>query len=108
MTVVLKAKLRGGIKYDNSVNVFVTSAPALGIYSQGETTIQAKMALEDAVKSFLATAYDRGVLNKFLINADFSPNEEYIKIEETEFKKKDYQDIFDLSIRHFLNPAVAR
>ncbi|MBA7557525.1 hypothetical protein ES705_50285 [subsurface metagenome] len=94
MNINFEARLKAGIKYDKDVEAYVTYAPALRLYSQGETVIQAKSALKDAIQSFLIVAYSNGVLEKCLKNVGFSiitdprstlcENGEYISFEEEE------------------------
>jgi hypothetical protein len=96
MTIKFTAQLKAGLKYDSEAGVYVTYAPSLGIYSQGETQSQAKAALEDAVGSFLIVAHKNGVLDKLLKSADLCPEEdEFIKVEGKILKEKLFDDIFD-------------
>ncbi len=107
MNIIFEAKLKAGIKYDKDVEVYVTYAPALRVYSQGETAIQAKSALKDAVQSFLIVAYSNGVLEKCLKNVGFAiiadprstlcESEEYISFKEEEIlEEKQFDDIFEI------------
>ena len=107
MNINFEAKLKAGIKYDKDVEVYVTYVPALRLYSQGETVIQAKSALKDAIQSFLIVAYSNGVLEKCLKNVGFSivadprstlcESEEYISFEEEEIlEEKKFEDIFEI------------
>ena len=96
MTIEFKAKLKAGMFYDKNAEVYVTYAPALGIYSQGETKKEAKAALTDAVESFLVVSYRKGVLAESLKSADFCDGEEYVNIEEKILKKQKFQDIFNV------------
>lgn len=94
MTITFKAKLKAGIKYDDVAKVYVTYAPSLGIYSQGVNKIQAKVALEDAVASFISVAHQNGVLDKILKSVELCKEEE-ITIEEKILENKSFQDIFE-------------
>lgn len=107
MNLIFEARLIAGIKYDKDVEMHVTYAPALRLYSQGETVIQAKSALKDAIQSFLIVAYTNGVLEKCLKNVGFSivadprippgENEEYISFKEEEIlEEKEFDDIFEV------------
>lgn len=109
MRIKIEAKFRAGIKYDKEAEVYVTYAPALRVSSQGENLIQAKVALKDAVESFLIVAYEKGVLEKCLKNVGFAidtcpihksiKSEEYIEIaEETILVEKQFEDIFDVPV----------
>ncbi len=103
-----KANLKAGIKYDEQAKVHVTYAPALQLYSQGTTPLEAKVALADAVQMFLNVAYDRGILEKVLQLTGFTRStgkstprteaeEEYIEVIEQEvLQKNNFQDIFDV------------
>jgi hypothetical protein len=97
MNITIKAKLMAGIKYDADAKVYVTYVPALGIYSQGENIIQAKFALDDAVKSFFTIAHKKGVLHTLLEKAKLSTKREYITVEEKILEKNNFEDIFPIS-----------
>jgi len=107
MKITFKVKLKAGIKHDKNVDVYVTYAPALRLYSQGETVNQAKSALKDAVQSFLIVAYTNGVLVKCLKNLGFSivadsqstlcESEEFLSDQEEEIlEEKKFEDIFEI------------
>jgi len=59
------------IKYDEEVKMYISYVSDLDLYSQGETKAQAKLAIEDAIQSFLFVAYKRGVLNKCLEDSGY-------------------------------------
>jgi len=118
MKLNFEARLIAGIKYDKDVEVYVTYAPALRLYSQGETEIQAKSAIKDAIQSFLIVAYTNGVLEKCLKNVGFSivadprstlcESEEYISFEEKEIlEDKEFEDIFEVPASLPLSMATA-
>lgn len=106
--IKFEAKLTAGIKYDDATKVFVTFAPALNLYSQGETELQAKHALRDAVQSFLHVAYKNNVLEKCLQLDGFTkesagkPEEvcvdagEFINVEEMILEKNKFSDVFEI------------
>lgn len=50
------------IKFDDNANIFVAYTSFFDIFSQGKSINDAKLALEDAVNSFLIIAHK----NKFL------------------------------------------
>lgn len=117
MKITFEAKLKAGIKYDKEAKVYITYTPALRLYSQGETMIQAKSAIEDAIQSFLIVAYEKGVLEKCLKNVGFSvdahpqgnlsKSEEYISIkEETILEEKKFDDIFEIPASLSLSMAT--
>jgi hypothetical protein len=95
MTIKFKAKLKAGIKYDDIAKVYVTYSPSLGIYSQGINKIQAKLALEDAVASFISVAHKNGVLDKILKSVELCNEEEITVQEEKILENKLFQDIFE-------------
>jgi len=99
MTITIKAHLMAGIKHDDNANVVVTYVPALGIYSQGENMVQAKLALEDAVESFFRVSHEKGVLYTILESANFPTKSEYVTVEEKILEKNNFQDIFHISTR---------
>lgn len=106
--VKFEAKLKAGIKWDEEAKVFVTFAPALGLYSQGTTKLQAKTALNDAVNSFLEVAYEKNVLNALLhacgcvehgghLDDLRRSGDEYVMIEEQVLERQQYEDMFEVN-----------
>ena len=59
-------KLKSEIKFDKEAGVFVAYSPKYQIFSQGKTIERAKLALEDAVESFLMVANKYNLLGKCL------------------------------------------
>jgi predicted RNase H-like HicB family nuclease len=53
-----KIKLLAEVVFDKEANIFVSSVPALDIYSQGKTAERAKTAIKDAVKCFLKASHN--------------------------------------------------
>lgn len=108
MLIKFEAKLTAGIKFDEGSKVFVTFAPALNLYSQGETELQAKHALRDAVQSFLSVAYKNKVLDRclkldgFKKDAEgenqgiFQEATEYINVEEMILERNKFRDVFEI------------
>ncbi len=96
MTIEFKARLKAGMFYDKNAGVYVTYAPALGIYSQGETKREAKAALKDAVESFLLVSHKKGILSELLRSADFCDGEEYVSVDENILKERKFMDIFSI------------
>lgn len=45
------------IKFDEQTNIFVTYSSALNIYSQGRTLEEAKLAMRDAIRSFITVTH---------------------------------------------------
>lgn len=99
MTIKFEGKLKAGIRFDEEVNAYITYAPAVDIYSQGESVIDAKTALEDAVTSFLHVAYKMGVLSRQLEKVECAPGE-YINVDDTDdeviLKKRSFSEIFEV------------
>lgn len=106
--IKFEAKLKAGIKYDEQANVHIAYAPAIELFSQGETELQAKNALTDAIQSFLLVAYRNNLLEKCLNIAglfaktcttgkQIGDNEEYINVtEEAILEEHKYQDVFEV------------
>jgi len=117
MRINFEAMLKVGIKRDSQVDAFVTYVPALKIYSQGTTLIQAKTATEDAIQSYLAVAYENGVLEKCLRAAGFTkihPKDiqhdcgEFVSIkEENILEQEKYEDIFEIPAHLCISTATA-
>lgn len=110
LAIKFNIKLTAGIKHDKDADVFVSYAPAIGVYSQGETELQAKRALKDAIRLFLIASYKNGVLEQILKNAGFADIKsaeelrgsgiDYISVEEVEesiLEKNDFDDVFEVS-----------
>lgn len=108
MQIKFEATLKAGIKHDSQANVYVTYAPALKVFSQGESKIQAKTALTDAVQMFLRVAYEKGelerVLHRIYQYAGVVPDGRHIEsvratgdvVEENVLEELNYDDIFDV------------
>ena len=43
--ITFEAKIKAGIKHDEAINIYVAFAPALNLYSQGETAEEAQNAI---------------------------------------------------------------
>jgi predicted RNase H-like HicB family nuclease len=54
-------------------NWFISSCPALDVYSQGRTREEAERNLVDALKGFFLSCYERGSLDAVLRDAGFAP-----------------------------------
>lgn len=55
-------KVRGGYRLSEPERIWISYCPLLEIRSQGRTEQEARAALEDAVKLFLVTCLQRGIL----------------------------------------------
>ena len=62
----LMDKLKSEIKFDKDANIFIAYSPKYRIFSQGKTIERAKLALEDAVESFLIVSNKYNLLEKCL------------------------------------------
>lgn len=58
ITCVIRATLKAEIWFSEDVEMFVAYVPTLDIFSQGKTVTKARLALEDAVNSFLIVKHD--------------------------------------------------
>ena len=107
LQVKFEAKLKAGIKWDQAANVFVTFAPALGLYSQGTTKLQAKAALNDAVNSVLFVSYKKNVLHALMtacgaredqrpLNELRMSGDQYVRVEEQVLEQHKYEDVFEI------------
>lgn len=67
--MVIKNEESIKIKFDKEAGVYVSYCPVFGIYSQGLTSKEAKLALEDAVEGFLIVALKFIEADKKLITA---------------------------------------
>lgn len=54
---MFQVKIRANINYDPQANVFVAHVPGLNIYSQGEKSSEAELAIIDAVESYLKVSH---------------------------------------------------
>jgi len=118
MKIMFEARLKAGIKHDKKNKIYITYAPALRLYSQGENMIQAKSALEDAIQSFLIVAYRKGVLDKCLKNAGFCVDvpsrgeqcegQEFISVkEEVILEQQKFEDVFEIPAHLSLSMVTA-
>jgi len=73
MRIRFETQLIAGTRWDDEAKTFVSHAPALNLYSQGPTETEAARAIESAVKLYLITAYEAGVLERILKRRGFSP-----------------------------------
>ncbi len=69
MQIRIDAQLHVRVRWDEPSETFVSYAPALDIYSQGETHQEAIRAIEGAMRMYLVTAFETdklsGVLKRF-------------------------------------------
>jgi hypothetical protein len=98
--IKFEAKLHVGIRHDKETNLYVTYVPALNLYSQGKTKLQAKNAIEASVGAFLRVAYKNNVLEKCLSNGrafeGVDITEQYINVYEAILEKKNYEDSYQI------------
>lgn len=73
MRIRVEAQLLAGTRWDAEAKTFVSHAPALNLYSQGPSEKEAARAIESAVKLYLTTAYEAGILDRVLGRRGFSP-----------------------------------
>lgn len=71
-TIRFEAQVRGAIKWDDDAKVYVSYAPALGIYSQGISSKEAQEALKSAIQLYLQTAYNENIFDKKLKRFGFA------------------------------------
>ena len=64
--VRIEAQLNVGVRWDEPSKVFVSHAPALGIYSQGPTREDAVRAIESAMRMYLVTAVETNKIGAVL------------------------------------------
>lgn len=110
------ANVTAGIKYDREAKVWVGYAPALKVYSQAKTRARARKAIASAVNLFLRVAYKKGVLERVLTEAGFTPVEpgtaapaarERIKIiEQKILKQEKFKDVFRVPAKLSLGRAA--
>lgn len=58
--------LEAEIKFDEIANIYVAYSPMFEIFSQGKSIDDAKLALEDAIHSFLFVADKHNLLGRCL------------------------------------------
>jgi predicted RNase H-like HicB family nuclease len=105
MVLQIQVNLSGAIRHDEDAGVFVSYCPALKLYSQGESEVQAMEALKSAVGLFLTTCFERNQLDAALRDAGFNQTSavglmpvekrmgEWIEIREAKF-----DDAFEFTV----------
>ena len=95
MRIRFEAQVMAGTRWDQTAETFVSYTPALDLYSQGPTEPEALRGLESAIRLYLITAYEKGMLARLLQRHGFKASagvpaialQEYIRIlEEKEFE----------------------
>ncbi len=66
MQIRIEAQLIVSVRWDDAAGVYVSYAPALGIYSQGKTTGHAIRAIEGAMRMYLITALEEDKIGRVL------------------------------------------
>lgn len=74
MRIRFEAQLLAGTRWDEEARTFVAHAPALNLYSQGPTEEEAQRAIESAIRLYLVTAYNAGILDRVLKRHGFTAN----------------------------------
>lgn len=65
-------KLAIATRLDEETGVHVGYCPALGIYSQGRSSIEAEEAVASALTLYVGACYSRGILNDILCSKGFT------------------------------------
>ena len=66
MQIRIEAQLNVSVRWDQVAGIYVSYAPALDIYSQGETTEDAIHAIEGAMRMYLITAMEGDKIGRVL------------------------------------------
>ena len=66
MPVLVKFSLLFGTRHDEEAGVHVGYCPALKVYSQGRSEVEAQEAVVDAAKLFIINCYRRDILHRVL------------------------------------------
>ncbi len=66
MQIRIEAQLSVRVRWDEAVGIYVSYAPALDIYSQGETQDHAIRAIEGAMRMYLITALEDDKIGRVL------------------------------------------
>jgi predicted RNase H-like HicB family nuclease len=72
-SITLEVALDGYVRRD-TLSVWVSICPQIGVASQGETSARAKAALQEAVELWFESCIERGVLEQALREANFRPS----------------------------------
>ena len=73
MGIRFEVSLLAGVRRDEQAGVYVSYAPALDLYSQGATEADTLRAMESAVRLYIRTAYEEGILEKVLKRHRITP-----------------------------------
>lgn len=107
MTLKITASVKGAVRKDEPLGVYVAYCPALQIYSQGTDEARAHEALKGAVMLFLSACIKHGVLDQALKERGFSgvdssePTSPRQKMGEYVAVQK-YDDTFDFDVPLYL------
>ncbi|MCC7201860.1 MAG: type II toxin-antitoxin system HicB family antitoxin [Nitrospirae bacterium] len=86
MQVIFNVQLPAQVK--KSGKYYVSCCPILDVYSQGKTRNKALENLIEALRLFLISCYDRGVLDEVLRDCGFTPVEVKGPVKARPFPKK--------------------
>ena len=70
--ITISVKLTATIEYDDEAGVFVSRTPVLNIFSQGDSEVEAKEALEEAIVMQLRASYRFDRIHQLLVRAGFT------------------------------------
>jgi len=79
----LEVQVVASIRRDDDVELFVSHVPVLKLYSQGRTEGEALRAIECAVRLYLKTASERGLLDRIRDRPGFRlGDEQFIRVDD--------------------------
>lgn len=73
MRMKIEFQLECRVRHDDKTNLFVSSCPSLGLFSQGRTEHEAREAIEDGLGMYLRACLKRGILEEVLQRCGFEP-----------------------------------
>jgi predicted RNase H-like HicB family nuclease len=110
----IEINLRAAVGFDSQAGVWVSWCPALDIYSQGESKSEARLALNEALTSYVKYCYKSQILDNVLVKRGFqvSPDsqvatdgDEYIDVQKLDHGQ--FSHTFDLTVQVPLTSAMA-
>lgn len=101
LQVTFNVKLPALVKLEDGQ--FISVCPILDVYSQGETKERALANLQEALRMFFISCFERGTLHQVLKDCGFTPL--HSRVEHVEPFPSQYEEI-DLPLPFMIPPKV--
>jgi len=101
--VTFNVKLPALVKKEKHGRIYISSCPILDVYSQGESRQKALVNLQEALRLFFVSCFERGTLQQVLKDCGFKPLQTR-SFKTVRFPKK--YDSIDLPLPFTIPPKV--